>query len=77
VTEIPEHAIKIAESGLGAMDIAKVRHIHRYNAALVGTALLNSPNGVQWSLNEFEREIKASKRLVLPSRQSIRHTVPV
>lgn len=80
VGEIPSHALKVAESGLSAHKIAEVRHVYQYNAALVGTAMLNSPHGVQWSLNEFERAIKASKRLVVPAsvrHASRHHPVPV
>ena len=53
---IPEHAIKVAESGLKA---AKVRDIIAmgYDAILVGTSLLKAPQGVAKMLGEFERAI--------------------
>jgi indole-3-glycerol phosphate synthase len=56
VVHIPHHAMKVAESGLSPRDIHGIRSIHRYNCALVGTGILNAPNGVVHALDSFAAE---------------------
>jgi hypothetical protein len=50
---IPKHALKVAESGVAHSHIGLVRGGFNYNSALVGTALLNAPEGVEAVLNAF------------------------
>jgi indole-3-glycerol phosphate synthase len=75
VSELPPQSIKVAESGIDPDQIARVRHILHYDAALIGTAILTAPQGVQWSLNQFATALKASKRLTPGARQSPRPAV--
>jgi indole-3-glycerol phosphate synthase len=48
---IPDHALKVAESGVTPGIIAEIRD--QYNSALVGTAILNAPEGVRATLDTF------------------------
>lgn len=53
----PKHAIKVAESGVSAQTIRKVRDDLGYHAALVGTCLLKAPHGVRRELELFEQQL--------------------
>lgn len=57
-TQLPPHAIKVAESGLDPSRIAHVRE--HFQAGLVGTSLLRDPRGVRPCLEEFEEAIISS-----------------
>jgi indole-3-glycerol phosphate synthase len=57
---IPGNVLKVAESGLSPSDILRIRRDYRYNAALVGTAILNAPQGVEAALNSFWAASKES-----------------
>jgi indole-3-glycerol phosphate synthase len=50
---IPKHALKVAESGLVPAEIGNIRDNYGYNSALVGTAILNAPEGVKEALDAF------------------------
>lgn len=54
---IPSFAVKVAESGVGPNDIAAVRGKYHYNAALVGTAILNAPTEIEATLELFSRAL--------------------
>lgn len=56
---LPAHAVKVAESGIRATDVPKVRAMGVYNAMLVGTTLLKSPLGIERELAEFGKAIMA------------------
>ncbi len=51
---LPPHALKVAESGVHPETVAALRDDLGYHAALVGTALLTSPQGVFHELQLFE-----------------------
>ncbi|MCX7722558.1 MAG: indole-3-glycerol phosphate synthase TrpC [Verrucomicrobiae bacterium] len=51
---LPQHAIKVAESGLGPEHIPMLRKQGVYNAALVGTRLLTAREGLEAALAAFE-----------------------
>lgn len=55
---IPKSAIKIAESGLVPSEIGRIRDEYRYNAALVGTAILNAQQGVKAALDAFSSPVQ-------------------
>jgi indole-3-glycerol phosphate synthase len=76
VLDLPNSAIKVAESGLDATRIAMVRDSLHYDAALVGTAILNSSQSVELSLNEFASALSIGKRSAR-IRRAGRQTVPV
>ena len=57
IKHIPEHGIKVAESGLKPAQISKVRSMG-YDAVLVGTSLLKAPQGIAKMLHEFERAVE-------------------
>jgi len=57
VDRLPQGAIRIAESGLDASNIASVSE--RFHAALVGTSLLRDPNGIRSALAAFEDSLAA------------------
>jgi indole-3-glycerol phosphate synthase len=63
IKHLPKHVIKVAESGVKPGRVAEVSE-SGYNSVLVGTSLLNSPEGVESVLSEFERAL-------IPSRQGI------
>jgi indole-3-glycerol phosphate synthase len=52
-SRIPSNALKVAESGLRASEISRMRDTYHYNAALVGTAILNSTSGIKSALDSF------------------------
>jgi indole-3-glycerol phosphate synthase len=54
-TAIPKKALKVAESGLTPREIGRIRSQYDYNAALVGTAILNAATSVESALNTFWR----------------------
>jgi len=55
VDRLPEGAIRVAESGLDAGNIASVAE--RFHAALVGTSLLRDPKGIRAGLAAFEEAL--------------------
>ena len=57
INHIPKHALKIAESGVKPGRVSEIVSMG-YDAVLVGTSILKSPDGVESSLCEFEREIR-------------------
>jgi indole-3-glycerol phosphate synthase len=61
IKHLPEDAIKVAESGISPSKISNVISLG-YNAALIGTSLLKSADGIQNALAEFERVIAPSSR---------------
>lgn len=54
---VPRHAIKVAESGVSAQTIARVRDELGYHAALVGTSFLKAGHGIQRELELFEQAL--------------------
>jgi indole-3-glycerol phosphate synthase len=54
IQRLPRSAIKIAESGVAPDKIPQIARLG-FNAVLVGTSLLKSPQGVEETLREFER----------------------
>jgi indole-3-glycerol phosphate synthase len=54
---VPKHAIKVAESGVSAKTIRKVRDELGYHAALVGTSFLKAPHGIRRELELFEEAL--------------------
>ena len=54
---VPEHAMKVAESGVSVQTIRKVRDELGYHAALVGTSLLKATHGVRRELELFEQQL--------------------
>ena len=56
INHIPKDAIKVAESGISAGKIGEVVKLG-YNAALIGTSLLQSTDGVQSAISEFEKAL--------------------
>jgi len=54
---VPEGAIKVAESGVTVKTIRQVRDELGYHAALVGTSLLTSSQGVRRELELFEHQL--------------------
>ena len=55
VGELPEAALKVAESGISPSTIDGVRE--KFQAALVGTSLLRDPRGLRACLREFEQAV--------------------
>ncbi len=53
--KLPASALKIAESGLSAKNIASVPG--PFDAALVGTSLLRDDRGIEAALNEFQEAL--------------------
>jgi indole-3-glycerol phosphate synthase len=61
INQLPNNAIKVAESGISPTSISRVVSLG-YNAALIGTSLLKAKEGVEAALVEFEQAIKPSGR---------------
>jgi len=76
VRHIPRPAIKVAESGLSPHEIAPVRDHYGYNAALVGTAILNAQEGVEHALNAFSSALQR-RSLEVPASERDRHGLAV
>ncbi|PWU15217.1 MAG: hypothetical protein C5B50_15765 [Verrucomicrobia bacterium] len=57
VQSLPSDVIKVAESGVRAEQLGRVRDMG-YNAILVGTSLLKHPAGVEAAVKEFEEALK-------------------
>lgn len=57
VSHLPAGAIKVAESGVSASTVVRLRDKLKYDAALVGTSLLLSPAGAAAGLQTFERAL--------------------
>ena len=55
VEELPDAALKVAESGISPSTIDGVRE--KFQAALVGTSLLRDPRGLRACLREFEQAV--------------------
>jgi len=55
--KLPAGALKVAESGLSASNVASVRG--KFHAGLVGTSLLRDPRGIRPCLGEFEDALHA------------------
>jgi indole-3-glycerol phosphate synthase len=60
VGHLPAHTVKVAESGVSADTVARLRDDLGYHAALVGTSLLLSPHGVDGELQLFEQALAAT-----------------
>jgi len=54
---VPQHALKVAESGVSAKTIRQVRDDLGYHAALVGTSFLKASHGIQRELELFEQAL--------------------
>lgn len=54
VRALPPRALKVAESGVSPGTVRALRDVLSYDAALVGTALLLAPDGVEAELRRFE-----------------------
>jgi len=61
VRSLPKGAVKVAESGVKAGEVARVWEIG-YDAVLVGTSLLKHPGGIHEAMSEFEKVLKTLKR---------------
>ena len=57
--KLPAGILRVAESGLSPQHVIQVRE--RFDAALVGTALLRDARGIRTCLDEFERVIRLEK----------------
>lgn len=57
---IPPHAVKVAESGVSAGEIGVVRDLHHYNAALIGTSILNAPEGIQAAIDALDVAVNST-----------------
>lgn len=57
VTHLPPNGVKVAESGVSVATVARLRDELGYHAALVGTSLLLSRNGVESELRAFEQAL--------------------
>ena len=57
VRHLPAPAVKVAESGVSADTVARLRDALGYHAALVGTSLLLSHRGVDGELQLFEQAL--------------------
>ena len=57
VDRLPENTIRVAESGLDARNITRVRET--FQAALVGTSLLRDPAGIRAALVAFEESLSS------------------
>ena len=53
---LPKGSIKVAESGVTPSQISKIRNVG-FDAALIGTALLQSSKGVRLTLNDFAEQL--------------------
>jgi indole-3-glycerol phosphate synthase len=60
VHHIPKGVLRVAESGLVPSQINRIADYH-YNAALVGTAILNDPNGVSEALEAFRSPLRDNR----------------
>ena len=56
--KIPSHTLKVAESGMNPQNISRVLQTHPFAAALVGTSLLQSSQGVEAELAAFARALE-------------------
>ncbi|MCH8475046.1 MAG: indole-3-glycerol phosphate synthase TrpC [Opitutales bacterium] len=56
--ELPPEALKVAESGMSAENLAQTLQRYPFDAALVGTSLLQNPRGVEAELAAFEKAIE-------------------
>jgi indole-3-glycerol phosphate synthase len=57
VRHLPPNGVKVAESGVSVATVARLRDELGYHAALVGTSLLLSRNGVESELQAFEQAL--------------------
>jgi indole-3-glycerol phosphate synthase len=57
IRDLPKNAVKIAESGVKPNRISDIVAMG-YDAVLVGTSILKAPEGVEATLDEFERGIR-------------------
>lgn len=67
VRHLPKGALKVAESGITPSTITNVIDIG-YDAALIGTSLLQAPQGIEAALLEFEKAL-------IPSSEALAHSV--
>lgn len=63
IKHLPNDIIKVAESGISPNSISNVISLG-YNAALIGTSLLKSKEGVKSALAEFEQAINPASQSV-------------
>jgi indole-3-glycerol phosphate synthase len=56
IKNLPENAIKVAESGINPKNISDVMKLG-YKAALIGTSLLQDHDGIDTALSKFEEVI--------------------
>ncbi|MCC5789998.1 MAG: indole-3-glycerol-phosphate synthase [Opitutales bacterium] len=56
--ELPSQAFKVAESGMNAGNLCETLRQYPFDAALVGTSLLQNPQGVAAELAAFEKAIE-------------------
>ncbi len=59
VDQLPHDSVKVAESGITPGKIAAIRDVHKFDAALIGNALLLAKEGVVKKLAEFEDALAA------------------
>ncbi len=67
INHIPKDALKVAESGISASKICDVVKLG-YNAALIGTSLLQSTDGIQSAISQFEQALLPSPHKAPSSR---------
>ena len=60
--DLPNNVLKIAESGISHKDICNVLKKWPFDAALVGSSILKSNDGVRPELNRFTNEIERSNQ---------------
>jgi indole-3-glycerol phosphate synthase len=53
---LPPESVKVAESGISSSTVRNVKD-RGYNSALIGTALLTAPEGLQAALGKFENAV--------------------
>ena len=64
IKNLPRTAIKVAESGITSRNIISCVISRGYNAALIGTSLLQAPEGVRQAVSAFERAVAESKKMI-------------
>lgn len=59
--ELPDRAVKVAESGVHPDNVAAIRQQGIFHAVLVGTSLLTAKEGIEIALSNFEGALAASR----------------
>lgn len=66
INDLPNHAIKVAESGVKPARVNSIRD-KGFDAVLVGTSLLKNPAGIESALSEFEAALSTQAQLASAS----------